>query len=153
MRVTPNRTSLIKRIGIAILIGCILSFSSNLIFTLILRKNNLTPFYHGGISPNYFEISLITLIPIIVYLVLGISKRKNLPFEILSYCLICSFGILGWTLGIYEQTTWKMIDDPNDTFFLGSLGKFEWHLRQKYFLIGIIIGTVMVFLVNRIRLK
>jgi hypothetical protein len=56
-----------------------MSFKESKMFTLILRKNNLTPFYHGGISPNYFEIILITLIPIIVYLVLGISKRKNLP--------------------------------------------------------------------------
>jgi len=145
-----TKSQLIIRLLISAFIGIALSLGSYIIFLYLCKANNLPPFYKG-LSPSYFEVIQLSLLPLLTYSQLILKERKTIINEVIGYLFILTLGLLGWTIGIYETITFTMINDPNDTFYLGYLGAFDWHLKQKYFTIGIGLGSFIFFILNKLN--
>jgi signal transduction histidine kinase len=147
VRALATIMKLIWQILIATIGGIILSFCSAILYLWILEKNNLPPFFHGGIIFNLFETFLIGLTPLLFFVRNKSKAIKDLEFKLLGYLYLGVCISAGWIIGIYEQTTFSMIDDPNDTLFLGYVGGLQWNTVQEYFLFGFLFGTITLMVV------
>ena len=142
-------TRLLKYIIIFTCTGAILSFLNNFILLELLEKNGCVPFYHGTIRPNFIEVVLFGLSPLLIY---SVPNKLSFGFNKLPLTL----GILGFCCGLsliigtyFAVMEWCVNVLPNMTLYMGNVGGFKWDFRQGYFLVAHLIGLIICLKVKR----